>query len=76
MNFNFSDLTIESQTELFERLASFDAACEWISRFSNLDISTVRITLIGVGQFEGADRTEDDIAQFWADMDKLNSVLP
>jgi len=76
MDFNFSDLTPNAQRELFRRLCAFDVATEWVARYSNLDISQIRVALIGTGALEAANRDEDEIAIFWADMDKSDSVIP
>jgi hypothetical protein len=76
MNTNFSDLTPNAQREIFKRLCAFDAAAEWLARYSNLDISQVRVALLGTGALETANRDEDEIALFWADMDKSDSVIP
>lgn len=76
MTYNFSELTTESQREIFERLCAFDVAAEWVAKFSGLDIALVRTTLLGAGALEASSRDEDEIALFWADMDKSGSTLP
>ena len=76
MDTNFLDLTPDAQRELFKRLCAFDVAAEWVARYSNTDISQARATLIGIGALEAANLDEDQIALFWADMDKSNSVIP
>lgn len=76
MSRNFVDLTVDSQVEIFERLCAFDVAAEWVATFSGMPKDIVRQVLLGAGKLETANRNDDEIAIFWADIDASKNPIP
>lgn len=69
-NYNFSDLTPESQREIFIKNMAFDVAANWVSRFSGMPITTARAALLGSAILESQEMSDEAIATFWRAIDR------
>jgi hypothetical protein len=67
---NYSDLTEDSQREIFEKLCALDVAIEWLAKFSGMEKLKVKDAIFGAGSLEAATRLEVEIGMYWRDIDK------